>query len=59
MHAPPFEDDDYTAMPCPARIDHIQPGQKIAMWYGIPYNKWLTFVSPVRARSLPCTLVAP
>ena len=47
MDAPPFEDDDYTAMAWPARIDHIQPGQKIAMWYGIPYNKW--FVGPVTA----------
>ena len=53
MDAPPFEDDDYTAMAWPARIDHIQPGQKIAMWYASPTT------SGSWARSPPCTLVAP
>jgi hypothetical protein len=44
----PFEPDNwgepgigYEVMPCPAKVPHdIEPGTKLARWFGPPYNDW-------------------
>ena len=35
----PFEPDDFST--CPAKLPHdLAEGQKLARWFGSPYNKW-------------------
>ena len=44
----PFEPDDFSTpgegfdvLPCPSKLPHdIEPGEKIARWFGPPYNGW-------------------
>lgn len=48
MAKEPFEPEDYSTsgegfqvLPCPAKLPHdLQVGQRMAQWFGPPYNAW-------------------